>query len=238
MANDLPAGDATGVEEQQSPVRNSGGLPTGLTEDAALALLHNPELSAEALSSFSKDPIVAKSRKVTLRLIAHSRTPRHVSVPLLRRMFIFDLVQVTRTPVIAADVKRAAEEQILLRLESLPAGQKVTLARKASGRIAAELLRDSDQRVISPAIENAQLTEALVVQALMKRGAPAVAFSLVSRHPKWSQRREVQIALLRSEKTPLERAKQLARNFHEKFLRGILPHGRKEVLLKEARKDP
>jgi hypothetical protein len=211
-------------------------VPSGFTEDSALALLQNPEVSSEALSSLSRDPVVAKSRKLLMAVVTHSRTPRHISIPLLRRMFTFDLVQVTKTPVVAADIKRAAEDQILIRLESLPAGQKITLARRASGRIAAELLRDPDQRVVSPALDNPQLTEALVVQTLMKRSAPGSSSALVSGHAKWSQRREVQIALLRSQKTPIDRAKQFARNFSEKFLRSIVPQGRKEQLLKETKK--
>jgi hypothetical protein len=38
-------------------------------------------------------------------------------------LFTFDLMQVALTPVVAADIKRAVEEQILLRIESLSAGE-------------------------------------------------------------------------------------------------------------------
>jgi hypothetical protein len=86
-----------------------------------------------------------------------------------------------------------------------------------------ELLQDSDARVIAPALDNPQLTEALVVQALMKKDAPSKLFRLVSDHPKWSLRREVQIALLRSEKTPAHRVQEFVKNFSPSFLREILP---------------
>jgi hypothetical protein len=237
MDNHAKSRDSAANQQNGPDVLQSEEYPGGLTEDAALALLHNAEISAEAIASLSREPVVAKSRKVILALVTHSRTPRHISLPLLRRMFTFDLVQVTKTPVVAADIERAAEDQILIRIEALPAGQKITLARRASGRIAAELLRDPHQRVISPALENPQLTEALVIQAIMKRSTPQTAFALISAHPKWSQRREVQIALLRSEKTPLDRAKRFACNFSEAFLRSILPQARKQALLKEARKE-
>jgi hypothetical protein len=207
-----------------------GSALPGLDEDAALALLQSADVSAEALSGLARSPVTAKSRKVMLGLIQHARTPRHVSIPLLRRMFVFDLMQVTLTPVIAPDIKRAAEEQIILRLESVPMGQKITLARRASGRIAAELLQDSDARVISPALENPQLTEALVIRALMKSASSELLFRLVSQHAKWSLRREIQVALLRSEKTPIEKARQFAQHFPEKFLRNILPEKRKLLL--------
>lgn len=198
-------------------------IHAGLTEDDALALLKGVEVTAETLARLGKNPITSKSRKVLVALASHPRTPRHVSVPLLRSMFTFDLMNVALLPAVAPDVKRAAEEQLTMRLESLPLGQKVTLARRASGRIAAALLQTSDRRIISPALENKQLTEALVVQALMKSRAPGRLYVLVSDHPGWQLRREVQIALLRSEKTPPERAKEFAKNFSPDFLREIVP---------------
>lgn len=165
-----------------------------------------------------------------LAVVQYARTPRHVSIPLLRRMFTFDLMQVTLTSVVAADIKRSAEDQMIVRLESMPAGQKITLARRTSGRVAAELLRDSDPRVISPALENPQLTEALAIKALMKPASPELLFRLVSQHAKWSLRREVQIALLRSEKTPIEKARIFAKHFPEGFLRNIVPESRKALI--------
>src|SRR5215467_7453722 len=174
---------------------------SAFNEDQAIAFLQRRDLTAEMLSSLSRNPEAMKSRKVLLALIAHPRTPRHVSIPLLRRAFVFDLMQVALTPAVAADVKRAAEDQILLRIEALSAGEKTTLAKRASSRVSAVLLQDDDARVVSPALDNSHLTESLVVQALMKPRAPAVLFEMVSAHPNWCQRPEVQLALLRSENT-------------------------------------
>jgi hypothetical protein len=195
----------------------------GLTEDAALGLVKNADVTAEALARLAKNPIASKSRKLVVALASHPRTPRHVSIPLLRGMFTFDLMNLALTPAVAPDVKRAAEEQLIMRLESLPVGQKITLARRASGRIAAALLQTSDQRIISPALDNKQLTEALVVQALMKPRAPERLYVTVADHASWQLRREIQIALLRSGNTPLERAQEFAKNFSEDFLREIVP---------------
>ena len=103
-----------------------------------------------------------------LGLATHPRTPRHVTIPLLRRLFTFDLMQVALTPTVAADVKRAAEEQLLHRMESLSSGERISLARRASGRVAAALLLDAEPRVVSTALDNSHLVEALVVTALMK----------------------------------------------------------------------
>jgi hypothetical protein len=203
-------------------------------EDQALAFLRRQDVTAQMLASLARDPEALKSRKVLRALIAHPRTPRHVSIPLLRRVFTLDLMQVALTPAIAADIKRASEEQILLRLEALSAGEKITLAKRASGRVAATLLQDSDARVVVPALDNVQLTEALVVQALMRPRAPAILFGLVGEHRTWCQRREVQIALLRSEKTPFDRAKEFAKSFLGEFVQEIVPESRYDAFLQPA----
>jgi hypothetical protein len=201
------------------------------TEDDALTELQRADIGATEIDSLAKSPAAAKSRKVALAVVLHPRAPRHISIPLLRRMFTFELMQVSLTPAVAADIKRAAEDQIIVRAESLSAGEKISLAKRASGRVAALLLQEDDERVISPALDNTHLTEALVVQTLMKARASQALFRLVSEHRKWATGREVQISLLRSEKTPIEKARELAKNFSEEFLREIVAEERFSDLL-------
>jgi hypothetical protein len=204
----------------------SGHWQQDFTEDQAIAELQRADISATDIALLAKSPAAAKSQKVALAMVLHPRAPRLFSIPMLRRMFTFDLMQVSLTPAVAPDIKRAAEDQILVRAEALSTGEKISLAKRASGRVAAALLQEDDERVISPALDNPHLTEILVVQTLMKPRAPKVLFVLSSEHRKWSQRREIQMALLRSEKTPVEKAKELAKNFPEGFLREIVPGGR------------
>jgi len=203
-----------------------------------LAILQKADISADVLARVARNPGALKSRKVLQALVAHPRTPRHISIPLLRRLFTFDLMQLALTPALAADIKRAAEEQIVLRSESLPAGEKISLARRGPGRIAAQLLEENDARIVSVALDNGRLVEAGVVTALMGRDASQLLFRLVSEHPKWSQRIEVQIALLQSEKTPLERAISFATHFSPERLREIVPESRRAELLNFGRPRP
>src|SRR5713101_2428649 len=205
---------------------SANAATSDLGEDQALGLLKRSDVTAADIVLLARNPGAMKSRKVLLGLATHPRTPRHITLPMLRRLFTFDLMQVTLKPTVAADVKRAAEEQILNRIESLSSGERISLARRASGRVAAALLHDAEGRVISTALDNSHLVEALVVTALMKHNAPESLFALVSEHRKWSLRREVQIALLRSETLPLDRAIELARNFSAEFLREIVPEPR------------
>jgi hypothetical protein len=51
-------------------------------------------------------------------------------------------------------------------------------------------------------------------------------FAITSGHGKWPQRRDVQIALLRSAHTPMDQAREFAKNFPANFLAEILPASR------------
>ena len=143
-----------------------------LTEDLALVLLKQSDLPTQVLDRLSRNSGVMKSRKVKLALVEHPRTPRHISVPMVRHLFTFDLMRVALTPVVPADIKMAAEESLINRLERLSQGERLSLAHRASGRVAAVLLLDPEPRVIHAALENSRLTESAVIKALMRRDAP------------------------------------------------------------------
>ena len=65
----------------------------------------------------------------------------------------------------------------------------------------------------------------------MKARAPERLYVMVADHPSWQLRREIQIALLRSGKTPLERARVFAGNFSKDFLSEILPDDRTSLFI-------
>lgn len=216
----------------------AAGADSSLTEDLALTLLKRSELPSEVLVALGKNPSVSKLRKVRIGVVQHPRTPRHVSLPLLRLLYTFDLMSTALAPVVAADLKRAAEGVLLTRLDSISAGEKLTLARRASGRVAGELLFDKEVRVMRAALENARLTEAAIVKALARADAPPALVSAICHHHKWPLSRQVRLALLRNEKTPLAFALDFARSLPAAMLREVLrtshlPGSTKTYLLKD-----
>jgi len=234
------AGDARTPESgSASDAFTATASDPALTEDLALAFLKQSDLPTQALDRLSRNRGIMKSRKVQLALVEHPRTPRHISVPMVRHLFTFDLMQVALTPIVPADIKMADEESLINRLERLSQGERLTLAHRASGRVAAALLLDPEPRVIHAALENPRLTESAVLKALMRRDAPAAFVSAVCHHSRWSPRREVRIALLRNEKTPLARALEFARSLPAPLVREILqgshlPMAMKSSLLKDV----
>ncbi len=227
------------LHDHSSEVLQAVASDPRLTEDLALSFLVRRDLPREALEAVAKNAAVMKSRKVILALVVHPRTPRHVALPIVRHLYTFELMSLALLPAVAADLKVAMEESIINRLKTVSAGERLSLAKHASTRVAAALLTDPDERVIAAALQNPYVTEACVVSALMVETTPQKLVDLVCRSQNWSVRREVGIALLRNEKTPLARAIAVAQALPTSILRDVLQYSRlapniKAYLVKEV----
>jgi hypothetical protein len=187
-----------------------------------LAMLRQPDLPPESVDQLSKNPAAVRSRKVRLAILEHPRTPRHVSIPLISGLFTFDLMQLALIPRAPADVKKLAERSLVRRLPKISAGERLSLARRASREVAGALLLDSEKRTVAAALNNPRMTEASVIQAVNAPAASPELIALVCRHAVWPLRREVRIALLRCQHTPLARALEYAQAFPVGLMREIL----------------
>ena len=195
-----------------------------LTEDLALALLARNRVSIEAIEELSKNAKLASARKVRVGMVIHPRTPRRISLKLLRQLHTFDLMRVALLPVMSGDLKRVAAELLVSRLASIPLGERISLARRAPETVAAALLLDKEPRVLQAALENPRLTEAAIVRVLARPGATKALVQAVCGHGKWSPRHEIRLALLRHPKTPLAHALGFAHSVPPALVRDIL-HG-------------
>jgi hypothetical protein len=95
--------------------------------------------------------------------------------------------------------------------------------------------------VVQAALENSRLTEASIVRVLTRGGSSAAFVEAVCHHRQWSLRREVRVALLRNEKTPLARTTEFARGLPAALVREILQSSRlpgkfKNFLLRDLEK--
>jgi len=199
-----------------------GPSDAGLTEDLALGLLKRGDLPADDIEQVAKNAAVMKSRKVRLAVAAHPHAPRRIALRVIRELYTFDLMQFSLMPSAAADLKRTADELLVARIASISLGERISLARRSSGLVAAALLVDKESRVWQSALENPRLTEAAIVKALQRSDASTVFVEAMCHHAKWSLRHEVRVALLRNAHTPLARALEFARRLPPALLRDVL----------------
>jgi hypothetical protein len=218
-------------------------------EQTLLALLENPaveephviqmlerlDLSANVLAAIAETGKWTASEGVRLRLARHPRTPRRFALALLRQLYLFDLVHLSLLPSTPAEIKRVAEELIVTRVPHLPVGQKLTLARRGTSRVAGALLAEGHPQAIKLALANAFLTESQILKALAKPGVPERVVAAIAQHSKWSVQYNVRVALIRNAHTPVPVVLAFLPNLTVRDLKdlatleGITPHVRKYI---------
>jgi hypothetical protein len=129
-------------------------------------------------------------------------------------------------PAVAADIKHAADDLLVSRLASVTLGERISLARRASGIVAEALLLDKEARVWRTALENPRLAEAAIVKTLLRTNSNAAFVEAICHHTKWSVRPEIRMVLLRNDKTTLARALEFAGSVAPAQLRDILYNSR------------
>ena len=174
-------------------------------ESHLLLLLERKDLSADLLDAVARRKSWLRSYAVRRALAFHPHTPRLAAMRLARELYLMDLVQLSLQPAAPPELRRLAEELILARLPQLPLGQKLTLARRASARVAGGLLAEGHREVVPAALDNAFLTEAQILKVLARENLPKPVVPAVASHGKWSHSYNVRLALLRHPQTPLER---------------------------------
>jgi hypothetical protein len=168
-----------------------------LVEAQLCLLLDRKDLPAEVLEEVARRKPLLKNYRVKRALAFHPRTPRLASLRLIRELYLMDLVQLTLLPGTSAELKRNAEEQLVARLPQLPLGQKITLARRGTARVAGALLAEGHAQVLSIVLDNPGLTEAQVLKALSRATLPVGVVKAVAQHRKWSHTYNVRLALVR-----------------------------------------
>jgi hypothetical protein len=234
---------------KSAPASELSSLIHETDEPTLLALLENPvieephviqmlerlDLSGNVLAAIAEKGKWAASEGVRLRLARHPRTPRRFALALLRQLYLFDLVRLSLLPSTPAEIKRVAEELILTRVPHLPVGQKLTLARRGTSRVAGALLAEGHAQAIKFALANAFLTESQILKVLAKPGVPEHVVVAIAQHSKWSVQYNVRMALIRNPHTPVPAVLAFLPNLTVRDLKdlatleGITPHARKYI---------
>jgi hypothetical protein len=222
-------------------------------ESVLLALLQNPHLSEKdvcillerldlpraILEAVAAHPAWKKNERVRHRLARHPSTPRRVALQLLRELFLFDLVQVSLSPSAPGEIRRVAEELILQRLPHLPIGQKLTLARRGTARVAGGVLAEGHPHAATLALNNPFLNEAQILRVLSRRNLPERIVTAIARHPRWSCQYNVRLALIRNPAAPLAAVLRFisdvtVRDLRELIASATMPESTRAYLKKEV----
>ena len=175
-------------------------------EREALLLLNRRNLPSSVIQGLAGMQPILNSYAVKRALTKHPNTPLRTALPQLKFLYLFDLVSVSLQPGLLAEVKRATEELILAQVPKLAVGQRITLAKRGSARVAASLLKGENIQIIQAVLDNPYLTEAVLLPVLNRSDCTPRIVEAIASHPRWGLRYDIRLALLRNSSLPLARA--------------------------------
>lgn len=173
-----------------------------LKEEHLLALLKRRDLSEDILKAVYQHKHAGESHSLKVALAQNPGTSGSLVQIILPQLYTFELLNLCLLAGVTTDQKIAAERVIAQRLPTMPLGNKMTLARRATAYVVGELLKEGDSRLMEACLSNPRLKEAAIFQFLGSSRATAETISFVARHPKWKSRPNLQMAILKNRKTP------------------------------------
>jgi hypothetical protein len=174
-----------------------------LDETQLCLLLERKNLATEVLEEVARRKALLKAYRVKRGLAFHPKTPRLVTLRLLKDLYLMDLVQLALSPAIPTELKLNAEDQLIARLPQLPLGQKITLARRGPARLGGALLAEGHAQIVPIVLDNSYLTEAQILKVLAREKIPPGVVLGVAQHRKWSLAYNIRLALVRHPSAPL-----------------------------------
>lgn len=203
------------------------------SESALIRLLLRRDAPGVFVDRVSRWSGIFKSSKALAQIVRHPACPRPFAFKALPHLGWRDLAEICRDPHTVSVVRQQAERKILERLVSLTLGEKVALARLATGAVMVALLAEREPSCTNALLDNPRFTEAEAIRMLTSNKEPKCLVCLI-RHPVWGRRREVIKAAVISPRVPLGVALGLAASLADSELRELEKSAGVNTALREA----
>lgn len=196
---------------------------TSLVEEETLAVLENPHVTAQICQSLARDTLLTAFHSIRFRLVQHRLTPLAHSVKLVHYLHWPDLIQLSVDVTVPAQVRRAVETQLLLRVSKLSLGEKIAAAKRCSAALIKVFLFDPHPRVFAALLLNQRLREEDLLLLAGSENVAAKKLQLLAEDRKWSFRYAIRRALVMNPSTPRAVAARQLRFLSQRDL--VLIHG-------------
>lgn len=197
---------------------------TSLIEEEALAVLDNPNVSTPICQAIARALHLTAFYSVRFRLVQHRATPLAEAVKLVHYLYWPDLLRLSVDVKVPAQVRRAVEGQLLLRVGKLSLGEKIAGAKRCSATLIKVFLFDPDPKVFAALLVNQLLREEDLLLLAGSESATAEKLQLLAADRKWSFRRAIRRALVMNPATPRSAAASQLRYLSQRDLRIIHDH--------------
>ncbi len=222
-----------GSEELAALVRERAAE---LEPPAVRQALRNPYCTTEMIELLAGVRRLLSFHQVRRDLALHPGTPETLASGFLPTLFWRDLMELTLDPRLRPTLRRAAELHLTARLPRLAVGEKMSLARRASPGVLAQLRHDPSPQVIAALLDNPRLTEGMLVPVVHAAAASPAILELIAGDRRWGVRYPVRLALVKNPATPLQTAWRLLESLRRSDLRPVAADARTpEPLRRRAR---
>ncbi|HEX7709212.1 MAG TPA: hypothetical protein VF701_22350 [Thermoanaerobaculia bacterium] len=203
-------------------------------EDEVLAILANRSITPQIIGRIAQTPRLTSFHSVRLRLVAHRQTPQAHAVKLVHYLYWIDLLRLSVDVQIAPAVRRAIDTQLLIRVEKVTLGEKISAARRCSGALIGVFLFDPSPRVFEALLLNNRLREDDLLRLLASDRPTADQLRLLAADIRWSNRYAIRKSLVLHPTTPRATAASQLRYLSRRDLLEIHSNPRTSVYLRRC----
>src|SRR5258707_293353 len=144
-----------------------------LLEEEVLAVLDNPYVTSQMCQAIARTRNLTAFYGVRFRLVQNRATPLAHSVKLVHYLHWPDLLRLSVDVKVPAQVRRAVETQLLLRVDKLSRGEKIASAKRCSAALIRVFLFDPDEKIFAALLTNQRLREEDLLLLAGSECAPA-----------------------------------------------------------------
>ncbi|HEX8154309.1 MAG TPA: hypothetical protein VF698_14340 [Thermoanaerobaculia bacterium] len=173
-----------------------------LGEQETLAILENRYCSAKMIGAIARNARLTGFYSVRARLVAHRQTPQAHATKLVHYLYWPDLLRLSVDVHVPPAVRRAIDTQLLIRVNKVTLGERITSARRCSHALVKALLFDPEPKVFEALLVNQRLREEDLVDLVRSGEAGVEQLRLIAGDSKWSLRYAIRKALVMNPSTP------------------------------------
>jgi len=176
-----------------------------IDQNSARQALKNPHVTREVVELLASHKGLVTSRELRRQLVAHRLAPEPLALRMVSTLFWRDLLAIVVETRVRPTVRRAAERNLVGRLSAMSAGERMSVARRASPGVIAELRRDPDRRVIQALLDNPRMTEGALAPLVASEAARPDVLEAIISHRRWGQRYTIRAQFCRNPRSPTGR---------------------------------
>lgn len=165
-------------------------------------ILLNPHCDRQVIEALLAIRSLVATYEIRAALCRHRRTPQAAAMRHVVDLFWRDLVDIAGDQRLSPALRHSANRTLQQRLPRLSVGEKMALARRATGAVLAELSQHPDLRVLSAVFDNPRLTVQDLVPLASDAHSKPRQLELLANHPRWGRPYEVRAALARNPQAP------------------------------------